>query len=112
MTTGTDYRGTTVMSAYSYSTALGAGVVYTIDLSEVTQPILIRVIILALAAVGIVGIGCFVLHLAARRLLSSIEKTWEDSKKAVQEQKVVYSVVSVDASFCPLYRASRGQIAY
>ena len=103
LTTGTDYRGTTVMSAYSYSVALGAGVVYKIDLSEVTQPILIRVMILALAAVGTVTIGCLVLHLAARRLLSSIEKTWEDSKKAVQEQKVLCGRGPNTEDRCPFF---------
>jgi len=94
--TSTDYRGTTSMSAYSYSAALGAGVVYKIDLSEVERPLRTGILILGLAAVAVVSAGCLVLHLAARLLLSNIERTWEHSKRIVQEEKV--SVAGVQCS--------------
>jgi len=86
--TSTDYRGVSVMSAYSYSAALAAGIVFKVDISEMTRPLMMGVLILVLAAVGVVVIGCVVLHFAARRLLSNIEKIWEKSKRLVQEEKV------------------------
>eukprot|EP00906_Rhabdomonas_costata_P001083 RCo001628 len=84
---GSDYRGVKVLSAYGHIAALSAGVVFKVDRSEVEGPMILRVIILVLSALALVIAGCLLLHVAARRLLSSIEETWERSKQAVQEQK-------------------------
>eukprot|EP00668_Euglena_longa_P037825 GGOE01048731.1.p1 GENE.GGOE01048731.1~~GGOE01048731.1.p1 ORF type:complete len:1179 (-),score=398.21 GGOE01048731.1:1036-4452(-) len=88
-----DYRWVECISAYTYLSNLDLGIVVKIDLSEAQEGSFRLTGILCGASISAVIVSMVVLALLANILLKSMDRAWEEGKKAIEREKQAFRTV-------------------
>eukprot|EP00667_Euglena_gracilis_P001905 EG_transcript_1905 len=90
---GLDYRWVETMGAYTYLPALDLGIVVKVDKQEAQSDSFQLTGILCGASVAAVMASMAVLALLANVLLSSMDRAWDEGKKAIEKEKQAFRSV-------------------
>jgi len=84
---GPDYRNTPTLGAYTFLPGLEVGIVVKIDVNEANSNAVTLALELTACAVGAVLVSMGVLALLANVLLKTMDRTWDEGKKAIEREK-------------------------
>eukprot|EP00669_Euglena_mutabilis_P002621 TRINITY_DN132_c0_g1_i1.p1 TRINITY_DN132_c0_g1~~TRINITY_DN132_c0_g1_i1.p1 ORF type:complete len:999 (-),score=276.51 TRINITY_DN132_c0_g1_i1:532-3528(-) len=87
VTTANDYRGVSVIGAYTFTPGLGLGVVVKIDSVEANAPSLYLTLELCACTISAVALSMLALAFLANVLLKSMDRAWEEGKRAIEREK-------------------------
>eukprot|EP00668_Euglena_longa_P027001 GGOE01033791.1.p1 GENE.GGOE01033791.1~~GGOE01033791.1.p1 ORF type:complete len:1150 (-),score=382.53 GGOE01033791.1:281-3730(-) len=90
---GMDYRWVECLSAYTYLANLDLGIIVKIDKSEAQEGSFRLTGILCGASVSAVIASMAVLALLANILLKSMDRAWDEGKRAIEREKQAFRVV-------------------
>eukprot|EP00668_Euglena_longa_P038145 GGOE01049129.1.p1 GENE.GGOE01049129.1~~GGOE01049129.1.p1 ORF type:complete len:1162 (-),score=412.06 GGOE01049129.1:1427-4474(-) len=90
---GPDYRWVDTMCAYTYLANLNLGIVVKMDTSEAQSGSFRLTGILCGASISAVIVSMAVLALLANILLKSMDRAWEEGKKAIEREKQAFRSV-------------------
>eukprot|EP00668_Euglena_longa_P038024 GGOE01048988.1.p1 GENE.GGOE01048988.1~~GGOE01048988.1.p1 ORF type:complete len:1158 (-),score=417.85 GGOE01048988.1:674-3682(-) len=88
-----DYRWVSCISAYTYLANLELGIMVKVDLSEAQAGSFRLTGILCAASISAVFISMAVLALMANVLLKSMDRAWEEGKRAIEREKQTFRAV-------------------
>ena len=86
ITSAKDDTNVDVLCAYQYSSDLDVGLTLKVDMKVVQQPLMTAIGILLGTALGMTILGVFLIGFFSQRMLRNIEETWEQGKRAVEEE--------------------------
>eukprot|EP00667_Euglena_gracilis_P001506 EG_transcript_1506 len=90
---GPDYRNVDVMGAYTYLPSLDIGLTVKIDAAEAEERSYSLTAVLSGCSVVAVAVSMAVLALLANVLLRSMDRAWEEGKRAVEREKQAFRAV-------------------
>eukprot|EP00667_Euglena_gracilis_P003448 EG_transcript_3459 len=90
---GPDYRGVKVVGAYTYVDALDVAFVINMEYTEASESSVKVSLQLAGCSVAAVAIGMVFLYVWTNRLLRSMDKAWDEGKRAIETEKEAFGAV-------------------
>eukprot|EP00668_Euglena_longa_P008511 GGOE01010260.1.p1 GENE.GGOE01010260.1~~GGOE01010260.1.p1 ORF type:complete len:1208 (-),score=403.92 GGOE01010260.1:1029-4382(-) len=88
-----DYRNVDVMGAYTYLSRLDIGLVVKIDAAEAEERSFQLTAVLSGCSVAAVTASMLALALLANVLLKSMDRAWEEGKRAIEQEKQAFRTV-------------------